>query len=86
MDNHQEEINHAGAQSRAGEAGANLTDVLAADKRDAERYRWLREQHWNEAKLCVVARPKEAVKLGHDCPSFDRLDAEIDAAIEAANA
>lgn len=47
--------------------------------RDAERYRWLRAQNWNEAPLCVVARPKEAVRLGYDCPSLDRLDAAIDA-------
>lgn len=85
MDNHQEEKEPLIAQSRAGEAEANLSVGLAADKRDAERYRWLRKQHWNEAELCVVARPKDAVKLGYDCPSLDRLDAQIDAAIEVAN-
>jgi hypothetical protein len=49
-------------------------------KRDAERYRWLREQHWNEADMAVVFYPKKSVKLGFDCPSLDRLDAAIDAA------
>ena len=49
--------------------------------RDAERYRWLRKQHWDEADLCVVVRPKEAVKLGHDCPSLERLDEVIDASM-----
>lgn len=57
---------------------SDVNDELAAIKRDAERYRWLREQHWNEAKLCVVAQPKNSVKLGCDCPSFDRLDNLID--------
>ena len=50
-------------------------------RKDAERYRWLREQYWNSADICVVRNPKEAVKLGHDCPSFERLDSFIDAAI-----
>ncbi len=38
MSNHQEENNHAGAQSRA--EGANLTDVLAANTG---------EEAWNDA-------------------------------------
>lgn len=50
-------------------------------ERDAARYRWLRRQGWNEAELCAVAWPAQAVKLGHDCPSLDRLDTAIDAAI-----
>lgn len=50
--------------------------------KDAERYRWLREQHWNVASLLfVIAGTKEQVRLGTDCPSLDRLDALIDAAI-----
>lgn len=52
-------------------------------QRDAERYRWLRKQHWNEGVLCVVMQPKKSVKLGCDCPSLDRLDGFIDAAIAA---
>ncbi|HVM91356.1 MAG TPA: hypothetical protein VMT67_01020 [Terriglobales bacterium] len=51
-----------------------------ADKLDAERYRWLRQQHWNEADMFVVAGSKSQVYLGTDCPSCDRLDAAIDAA------
>lgn len=47
---------------------------------DAERYRWLRSQHWEEAPMCVVMQPKAAVKLGYDCPSLGRLDVAIDAA------
>lgn len=54
-----------------------------AAETDAERYRWLRAQHWNNADLCVVANPKVAVRLGHDCPSLERLDAAIDAAMAA---
>lgn len=44
----------------------------------AERYQWLREQHWNDSPMAVVMRPKDAVKLGHECPFGDRLDAYID--------
>ncbi len=57
----------------------------AKNEDDAVRYRWLRAQHWNEAPLCVVARPKDAVKLGHNCPSLDRLDTMIDDAMKTPN-
>lgn len=49
--------------------------------RDAERYRWLRDQHWNEADMAVVCHPKKSVKLGFDCPSGERLDESVDAAM-----
>jgi hypothetical protein len=52
---------------------------IAQLREDAERYRWLRAQHWDEAPIACVANPKEAIKLGHDCPSLERLDAAIDA-------
>jgi len=78
MDNRQEEKESLIAQS-------SLTDVLAANQRDAERYRWLREQHWSESRLCVVEHPKNAVKLGHVCPSLEHLDVAIDEAMKAAN-
>lgn len=60
----------------------DLVVILFAVK-DARRYRWLRRQHWNEAPLCVVMQPRQAVKLGHDCPAVDRLDAAIDDAMGA---
>ena len=47
-------------------------------QRDAERYRWLRLQDWDTCPLAVVANPKDAIKLGHDAPSLERLDAMID--------
>lgn len=50
-------------------------DVL---RKDAERYRWLRNQYWEISKLCVVARPKDAVKIGHWCPSGKYLDDVVD--------
>lgn len=77
------------------EAGNNLEtlrDTLADsvmsqpqvdDKCDAERYRWLRSQHWSESPLCVVAQPREAVKLGRFCPSMEHLDAAVDEAMMA---
>jgi hypothetical protein len=54
---------------------------LEEAKKDAERYRWLRARHWSDSPLCVVANPKAAVRLGHECPSGERLDAAIDSAI-----
>lgn len=51
-------------------------------KADAARYQWLRGLHWTDNTLCVVARPKEAIRLGHDAPSGDRLDELIDAAMK----
>jgi hypothetical protein len=53
----------------------------AALRKDAERYRWLRAQHWNTGQLCVVAEPKDAVKLGHCCPSGEHLDIAVDDAM-----
>ena len=48
------------------------------DAIDAERYRWLRLQSWHCSPLAVVTKPIEAIKLGYDCPSGNRLDALID--------
>lgn len=33
--------------------------------------------------LSVVSNPKDAVKLGYDCPSLNRLDELIDEAMKA---
>lgn len=44
----------------------------------AARYAHLREAHWNDSSLAVVVNPKKAVKLGHDCPSGERLDTLLD--------
>lgn len=52
-------------------------DRLKKAEVDAKRYQWLRAQHWNDNTLCVVARPKEAVKLGFSCPSGELLDDAI---------
>lgn len=67
----------AGAQSRAGEAGANLTDVLAADKRDAERYRWLRNRFSND-----WGGPYFEMLEGKGCYAL-KQGSELDAAIDA---
>ncbi len=56
------------------------TSALDAMVKDAERYRKLRSMHWSDGGLCVTNA--YAVKLGHTCPSEDRLDAAIDAAME----
>jgi hypothetical protein len=64
---------------------AELKARLAEAERDAARYRWLREQHWSKSAVAVVASPKQAVKLGHDCPSDERLDAFIDGLMATAD-
>lgn len=50
--------------------------------RNDARYRWLRAQHWSTSPLCVVADPKESVKLARTCPSGEYLDIAIDAAMQ----
>jgi hypothetical protein len=47
---------------------------------DAERYRWLRRQHWDYGGLCVVLNGRQ-VPLGIQTASLDRLDDAIDAAM-----
>lgn len=66
-------------------AAARLAVERAEFRRNAERYRWLRGQFWNSDHLCCVANPKKSVVLGSDCPSGDRLDEAIDAAMLAAS-
>lgn len=51
---------------------------MTPDELDARRYRLLRSMHWHDSAFCVVANPKEAVKLGYDCPSDERLDRILD--------
>lgn len=60
--------------------------ALEAERKDGERYRWLRSQHWNDSAICCVANPKDSVKLGAYCPSEELLDEAIDAAIAASSA
>lgn len=70
---------------RAGESLKDEVKLLKAEnealRRDAKRYRFLRNQHWPVAELAVVCNPKVSVKLGHDCPSGDRLDQQVDGAM-----
>ncbi|MES2942953.1 MAG: hypothetical protein V4772_08820 [Pseudomonadota bacterium] len=74
-------------QSLQDDAGAAIAFIEAAqaDRVDAERYRFLRSQRWNDAALFVVSGGKHGVYLGTDCPSLLRLDAMIDAAKRTAN-
>ena len=63
---------------------AEVPDAMStteAIRADAARYRWLRSQSWSST-LCVVANPKDAVRIGQDCPSHDRLDEMIDDAMK----
>ena len=55
---------------------------IDALQKDAERYRYLRSRHWNEGGLYVIYNPLCKVQLlGLDCPSDERLDGAIDAAM-----
>jgi hypothetical protein len=56
-----------------------LRAELEACREDAERYRWLRAQHWNDNTYAVVEHPKDSVRLGWDLPYGDRLDRILDA-------
>jgi hypothetical protein len=60
---------------------------VAGVRKDAERYQWLRMQEWFDGPMCVLREPKRVltsgIGLGADCPSRDRLDAAIDAAMAA---
>lgn len=54
-------------------------------RKNAERYEWLRSQHWSDGQLAVVANAKANVRLGANCPSHELLDAAIDAAMREAS-
>jgi len=45
---------------------------------DAKRYRLLRLMHWASSPMAVVVLPKQAVRLGYDCPCEERLDEMLD--------
>ena len=54
---------------------------LEACRKDADRYRWLRQAEWWRSPICVIRNPKDQAKPGSDCPSNLRLDSAIDAAM-----
>jgi len=68
------------AKLREAERDALLAEVEALRK-DAERYRWFRMADWWRSPICAIRNPKVQAKLGSDCPSGDRLDEQIDAAM-----
>lgn len=51
------------------------------DKRDAQRYRWLREQHWSDGGIAVVRYSEKNVRIGTQCYSERLLDEMIDEAL-----
>lgn len=55
-----------------------IISQLHALRTDAERYRWLRAQHWSDNTLCVVMWPTDVLQLGSVCPYGDGLDGVID--------
>ncbi|MDR3386855.1 MAG: hypothetical protein P4L92_07360 [Rudaea sp.] len=73
-----------GKSALASPQPAPMERATTDDARDAARYRWLRQQHWSEAEMFVVAGSKSRVQLGTDCPSLVRLDEAVDAELGAA--
>ncbi len=86
---HQFHDNHGRKQTPMSYADLQAErDALLAEqdalRKDAERYRWLRIADWWNSPLCVIRDPKQQAKPGSDCPSRDRLDEAIDAALQGA--
>ena len=50
-------------------------------RQDTVRYRALRAMHWHSSPLAVIRNPARQARPGSDCPSLERLDAELDAFI-----
>lgn len=71
-------------RQRVKELEYELADPQAFAKtcKNAERYRIVRAQHWESSPFAVVMDPKNAVKLGYDCPSEERLDEIVDGLTE----
>lgn len=68
-----------------GEEFASLAErrreQAEALRKDAERYQWFRNQHWDSSAICAVVDPKLTTKLGAYCPSGKLLDDAVDAEI-----
>lgn len=60
----------------------SLRQDCEALRKDAERYRWLRAQHWDSSAICCVVDPKLCTKLGSYCPSLELLDQAVDAGLK----
>lgn len=58
-----------------------LIKRLQEAEKDAERYRWLRNQHWDGSEIFVIKDDRTRIRLGTYCPSNEMLDTEIDAAM-----
>lgn len=71
------------SHTAALEALSVLQKQLDECRADAERYRWLRAQHWHDGRMCVVVLPKLNVRPGSFCPSGELLDKEIDASLSS---
>ena len=65
------------------ESKQKQAEWLESLRKDAERYRYLRAQHWHDNTITAVRFPRDAMKLGYDAPSGDRLDDLIDAEMRA---
>ena len=69
-----------GGKSYIGLTTMSESDEQASLVRDAERYRWLRAQHWSDSKDTLTVTAARNIRLGSDCPFTERLDEAIDAA------
>jgi hypothetical protein len=71
---------HADRQrERAADEIERLRSECDALRKDADRYRWLRQQGWGHRGMCV-AEKSSSIRLGYGILEFEQLDAAIDAA------
>ena len=69
------------ARERLQQAAETIRDLTAERDtllEDAIRYRKLRALNWADSPMCVVRNPKQALKLGSECPYGDLLDWAVD--------
>lgn len=64
-----------------GKKKVEKTTQEAKDRKDAERYRYLRECHW-EGKGLAVVMDATTLKLGTQCLSEGLLDEHLDVLLE----
>lgn len=73
-----------GLHSRVQQQITRITELETQNAelaKDAGRWRKFREMNWHNSPIVAVMGPKMNVRLGTDCPSVDRLDDIIDAAL-----
>lgn len=71
-------VKHCDLEEDVAAILSELSQPDDADKRDAQRYRWLRRQHWSDGGFIVVQYSEQNIKLGTQCYRERMLDEVID--------